>query len=62
MTVKLLTEQHLKFISLKGGCASLFESNYVKMPHRWISRVVAHFTIVWSLVATSRSFAEKFDR
>ena len=33
MSVKLLTEHHLKFLSLKGGCTDLSESTLVKMPH-----------------------------
>ena len=42
MTVKLLTQHHLKFLSLKGGCTSLYESTLVKMPHCWKSHVAAH--------------------
>ena len=38
MTVKLLTEYHLGFLSLKG----LSESTLVKKPHCWKSHVVAH--------------------
>ena len=41
MSVKILPEHHLKFLSLKGGCTSLSESTLVKMPHCWISHVVA---------------------
>ena len=33
MTVKLLTEHHLEFLSLKGGCTGSSESTLVKMPH-----------------------------
>ena len=33
MSVKLLTEHHLEFISLKGGCTGSPESTLVKMPH-----------------------------
>ena len=33
MTVKLLTEQHLQFLNLKGGCTGWSESTLVKMPH-----------------------------
>ena len=33
MTVKLLTEHHLAFLSLKGGCTGSSESTLVKMPH-----------------------------
>ena len=33
MNNKLLTEQRLWFLSLKGGCAGPSESTLVKMPH-----------------------------
>ena len=33
MVVKLLTEHHLEFLSLKGGCGGSFESTHVKMSH-----------------------------
>ena len=42
MNVKLLTEHHLEFLSLKGGCRGSSESTHVKMPHCWKSRVAAH--------------------
>ena len=42
MTVKLLTEHHLEFLSLKGGCIGSSESNHAKMPHCWKSHVTAH--------------------
>ena len=42
MTVKLLTEQHLDFLNLKGGCAGSSESTLVKMPHCWKSHGTAH--------------------
>ena len=35
MTVKLLTEQHLEFLSLKGGCTGSSESTLVKMSNCW---------------------------
>ena len=35
MIVKLLTEPHLEFLSLKGGCTGLSESTLVKMAHCW---------------------------
>ena len=41
MTVKLLTEQHLEFLSLKGGCTGSSESIHVKMPYCWKSHVAA---------------------
>ena len=51
MTVKLLTEHILGFLSLKGGCRGLSESTssestLVKMPHRRKSQVTAQFVIV----------------
>ena len=43
MIVKLLTEPHLRFLSLKGGCTGSSESTLVKMPHCWKSRAMAQF-------------------
>ena len=37
MTVELLTEHHLEFLSSKGGCTGSSESTLVKMPHCWKS-------------------------
>ena len=39
--VKLLTEHHLEFPSLKGGCTGMSESIHAKMPHCWKSHVAA---------------------
>ena len=44
MIVKLLTEHHLEFLSLIGGCRGSSESTLVKMPHCWISPVTAHLS------------------
>ena len=33
MSVKLLTEHRLEFVSLKGGCTGSSESTLVRMPH-----------------------------
>ena len=41
MIVKLLTENHLEFLSLKGGCIGSYESTLVKMPYCWKSHVAA---------------------
>ena len=41
MTVKLLTEHHLEFLSLKGDCTCSSENTLVKMPHCCKSHVVA---------------------
>ena len=58
MIVKLLTEHHLEFLSLKGGCRGSSEPTLVKMPHSWKSHVAPHyafsadiwFTLEWGLV------------
>ena len=42
MIVKLLTEHHLEFLSLKGGCRDSSESTHVKMAHCWKSYALAH--------------------
>ena len=43
MIIKLLTEHHLEFLSLKGGCRGLSESTLVNMPHCWKSHALAQF-------------------
>ena len=45
MIVKLLTEQHLEFLSLKGACTGSSESTLVKMPHCWKSHAMAQIII-----------------
>ena len=45
MTLKLLTEHHLEFLSLNGGCTGSSESIHVKMPHSWKSHVTAPMCI-----------------
>ena len=44
MSVKLLTEHHLEFLSLKGGCTDSSECTLVKVPHYWKSHVAAHIS------------------
>ena len=46
MIVKLLTEHHLEFLSLKGGCKGSSES-FVKMPHCWKSHALAQFSLLF---------------
>ena len=45
MNVKLPTEHHLAFLSLKGGCLGLSMSTLVKMPHCWKSHDAAKINI-----------------
>ena len=44
MTVKLLTEHHLEFLSLKWGFPVSSESTLVKMPYCWKSHVAAQIS------------------
>ena len=46
MIVKLLTEHHLEFLSLKGGCRGLSESTHVKMPHCWKPHALAQLLCI----------------
>ena len=46
MIVKLLTEHHLGFLSLKGGCRGSSESTLVKMTHCWKSHAAAHLQLI----------------
>ena len=41
LSIKLLTEHYLYFLSLKGSCTGSSESTLVKMPHVWKSHVAA---------------------
>ena len=41
MIVKLLSEHHLEFLSLTGGCRGSSESTLVKMSHCWKSHAAA---------------------
>ena len=52
MSVKLLTEHSLEFLSLKGGCRGSSESTLVKMPHCWKS----HATLIYWSYATISGF------
>ena len=45
MSVKLLTEHDLEFLSLKGGRTGSSESTLVKMPHCWKSHVTAQLLL-----------------
>ena len=46
MSVKLLTEHHLQFLSSKGVCTGSSEFTLVKMPHCWKSHVTAHILYI----------------
>ena len=44
MIVKLLTEHHLEFLSLIGGCGGSSETTLVKMSNCWKSQSTAHLS------------------
>ena len=46
MIVKLLTEHHLEFLSLKGGCRGSSESTLDKMSNCWKSHVAALLVLI----------------
>ena len=52
MIVKLLTEHHLEFLSLKGGCTGSSGSTLVKMSNCWKSYAAAFFHLI--LFATKK--------
>ena len=58
MSIKLLTKQHLEFLSLKGGCTGSSESTLVKMPHCWKSCVTAHYMISYYRLQSQRTDKE----
>ena len=55
MIVRLLTEHHLEFLSLKGGCRGSSEStlSLVKMSNCWKSHAAAQFSV--SLTRSTRN-------
>ena len=46
MTIKLLTEYHLGFLSLNESTKARLMSIHVKIPHCWKSHVAAHFCLL----------------
>ena len=46
MSVKLLTEHHLEYLGLKGGCRGSSESTLVKMTHCLKSHDTAHLCYI----------------
>ena len=57
MSVKLLTEHRLEFVSLKGGCTGSSESTFVKMPHC----VAAQLMIYWLRTDAYDSYLRKIQ-
>ena len=57
MIVKLLTEHHLEFLSLNGGCRGSSESTHVKMPHCWKSHALVHYDKIRNVAPHNLHFA-----
>ena len=62
MSVKLLTEHHLEFLSLKGGCRGSSESTHVKIPHIWKSHALAHIITYHNIVTKVRDTGTSLNR
>ena len=64
MIVKLLTEHHLEFLSLKGGFRGSSESTLVKIPHCWKSHAVAQmiYLTFWSIVKAQPQYSYPNNR
>ena len=58
MSVKLLTEHRLEFVSLKGGCTGSSETTLVKMRHC----VAAQFMIYWLRTDAYDSKSDKYHK
>ena len=54
MIVKLLTEHHLEFLSLTGGCGGSSESTLVKMSNCWKSQSTAHIIILCARIKVNQ--------
>ena len=61
MNAKLLTEHHLEFISLKGGCTGSYESTLVKMTHCWKSHATAQLLFMVRDIKIMRFLAHLID-
>ena len=60
MSVKLLTEHHLEFLILKGGCRGSSESTLVKLPHCWKSHIAGQLYLSYPLVINEGSILAPF--
>ena len=49
MTVGLLSDRHLEFLSLRGGCAGSSGSAFVRVPHCQKSHATAHMYVHFTL-------------
>ena len=62
MTVKLLTEHQLEFLSLKGDYTGSSKSILVKMPHCWKSCVTAQMVIFYGWLINTKMLIDNRSR
>ena len=62
MIVKLLTEHHLEFLSLKVGCTDSSGSTLVKMPHCWKFHALAQLCLSLLFFTDSPDECYNFDK
>ena len=62
MIVKLLTEHHLEFLSLKGGCRGLSESTLVKISNCWKSHAPAQLIREDIIISLIQHFEADFPQ
>ena len=60
MIVKLLTERHLEFLSLKGSCTGSSESTLVKMSNCWKSHALAHIILPCYILCSVKLYCHGF--
>ena len=58
MNVKLMTEHHLEFLSLKVGCTGSYQSTLVKVPHSWKSHALAQLSRLTICRMRNRRFSK----
>ena len=61
MNIKLLTGQHLEFLTLKRSCTGSSECTLVKMPHCWKSHVAAQLLFMVYFAAECPSLCPPRD-
>ena len=63
MTLRLLIEHHLEFLSLKGGYTGSSDNTPVKMPQCWIYHVMTQISCLWFcfIVGIRELYAHFFD-
>ena len=57
MIVKLLTEHHLEFLSLKAGCRGSSESTLVEMSNCWKFQALAQLFYIYQYIDTTKQMA-----